>query len=242
MKKKETGTGNAEEQPAAGQARTGLSRQLIVRTALGIVDREGLEALSMRRLGAELKVDPMAVYYHIHNKAALLDGLVEAVMSEIDLTQDDPALPIDERLHLAFSVYRETLLAHPRALPVMSARPLNTPVALRPADFAVGVFSEAGFSASEALAAVSIIAAYVRGSATITAAHMAGSELHQPAGSTPEELMKGMTEEEFPHLWACLKDGCTYGVKGEFELGLKALIRGLMVLHGEQAEADQSKS
>lgn len=176
----------------------------------------------------ELKVDPMAVYYHIRNKAALLDALVEAVMGEIDLTQDDPSLPVDQRLQRAFSIYRDTLLAHPRALSVMSARPLNTPEALRPAEFAVGLFREAGFSTADALAAVNIIAAYVRGSATIAANRAIDSKLHKHTEMAADDLMQEMPEEQFPNLWACQREGCVEGLEGEFEMGLKALIRGLL--------------
>lgn len=57
-----------------------LSRERIIDTALALVDANGLEALSMRRLGAELGMDPMAAYYYVPSKAALLDAVVEAVM------------------------------------------------------------------------------------------------------------------------------------------------------------------
>ncbi|HET6450954.1 MAG TPA: TetR family transcriptional regulator, partial [Spirochaetia bacterium] len=69
--------------PARGSAEA-LTRQRIVAAALQIVDAEGLAALSMRRLGASLGVDPMAVYYHLPNKAALYDAIVEAVMAEAE--------------------------------------------------------------------------------------------------------------------------------------------------------------
>ena len=59
----------------------------VVETALALVDRDGLDRLSMRRLGAELGVDPMAVYHYIPNKAALLDGLTEAVMNELGIAR-----------------------------------------------------------------------------------------------------------------------------------------------------------
>lgn len=216
-------------------AKTGLSRPLIVRTALAIVDREGLAALSMRRLGTELDVDPMAVYYHIHNKAALLDALVEAVMGEIDLTRDDPSLSADQRLERAFSIYRETLLAHPHALSVMLARPINTPEALKPVEFAIGVFREAGFSGVEALAGVNIIAAFVRGSATMAAQQLTESDLPENAEQRPDNLMQQLPEEQFPNLWACMRDGCVQGCQPEFEVGLRALIRGLMETQKENA-------
>jgi len=61
-----------------------LSHERIVHEALALVDNEGLEALSMRRLAATLGVDPMAIYYYLPNKAALKDAIVEAVNTEIE--------------------------------------------------------------------------------------------------------------------------------------------------------------
>ena len=86
----------------------------------------------MRRLGAELGVDPMAVYYHVPNKDALLDAIVEAVMAEIDLTVDDPADPAEERIVCAARAYRDAMLAHANALPIVLSRGPRTPVADAP--------------------------------------------------------------------------------------------------------------
>ncbi len=74
-----------EEMPA----RRRLSRERVVAAALRIVDRDGLEGLTMRALGRELGVDPMAVYHWVANKDELLGLIVEAVYAEIPL---DPAL------------------------------------------------------------------------------------------------------------------------------------------------------
>ncbi len=64
----------------------------------------------MRRLGAELGVDPMAVYYHVPNKQALLDAIVEAVMAGIDLSVDHPEDPAEERILAAARAYRDAML------------------------------------------------------------------------------------------------------------------------------------
>jgi TetR/AcrR family transcriptional regulator, tetracycline repressor protein len=69
--------------PRSGNERLNVDR--ILEAALGIVDREGIDALSMRRLGRELGVDPMAVYHHLPNKQAIIHGLVERVFQEIHL-------------------------------------------------------------------------------------------------------------------------------------------------------------
>jgi len=78
-----------------------LDRERIVEAAMTIIDQDGLDALSMRRLGAALGVNPMAAYYHVPNKAALYDLVVEAIMAGVDLSAVDPAAPLVDRLKQA---------------------------------------------------------------------------------------------------------------------------------------------
>src|SRR5665647_171029 len=99
-----------------------LARERIVYAAVKIIDGEGLDALSMRRLGAELGVNPMAAYYHVPNKAALYDLVLEAVMAGVDTSGIDPAAPVEEQLKQAARAYRSAILAHPRAIPVLASR------------------------------------------------------------------------------------------------------------------------
>ncbi len=131
------------------RAETPLSRDRIVQTALGIVDRDGLDALSMRRLGAELGVDPMAIYYHVPNKDALLDAIVEAVMSEIDLTFDDASLPTEDPVVGAARAYLDAMLAHVNALPIVLSRGPSTPVALRPVELLIRILRDARAAAQQ---------------------------------------------------------------------------------------------
>jgi TetR/AcrR family transcriptional regulator, tetracycline repressor protein len=61
-----------------------LKRRQILDAALEIVDREGIDSLSMRRLGKALDVDPMAIYHHMTNKQAIISGLIQRVFGEIE--------------------------------------------------------------------------------------------------------------------------------------------------------------
>ncbi len=146
---------------------TALTREQIVTSALALVDRDGLDALSMRRLGAELGVDPMAPYYHVPNKEALLNAIVEAVMAEIDLSGNNPAAAAEERIMHAARAYRDVLLAHRNALPIVLARRPITPGALRPVELLIGILRDAGLPPGQALAGMHAIAAMVRGIAGI---------------------------------------------------------------------------
>jgi len=134
----------------AGSAHgTRLTRETLVRTALCIVDRDGLDALSMRRLGSELGVNPMAAYRHLPNKGALLDGVVEAVVSQTELATD-PSLDWQGQVRQLLDGYLEALLAHPNALPLVTARPLRTPGSLRIVERAFEIMTDAGVDLRDA--------------------------------------------------------------------------------------------
>src|SRR6478672_3488849 len=74
----------------AGQDSDQLSRSVILQTALAIVDRDGVDGLSMRRLSNALSRDPVMLYRHVHNKAAVLDGVVETVLAQLVVDKTDP--------------------------------------------------------------------------------------------------------------------------------------------------------
>ena len=197
-----------------------LKRELIVCTALAIVDRDGLKALSMRRLGAKLGVDPMAVYYYIPNKQALLDAIVEAVMAEIDLTADNPAHSPEERILGAARAYRDVLLAHANALPILLAHGPVTPVAMRPVEVLIGILRDAGLPPAEALAGMNLIAAAVRGAV--------GMGPHrEPTHEEIESMWRALPANEFPRLAEAFASS-SGSMEESFDFGVRALARGLL--------------
>jgi AcrR family transcriptional regulator len=211
----------------ARKRRTGpaapLRREVIVATALALVDREGLKALSMRRLGTELGVDPMAVYYHLPNKQALLDAIVEAVMAGIDLSVDNAASPPEERVWRAALAYRDAMLAHSNALPVVLSHGPATEAALRPVELLIGILRDAGLSPAEAFAGMNVIAAAVRGFAGMIASGGAKT----PSPEQIQVMAQAMSPDTFPHLRAAMPCALELGDRG-FEFGIRALARGLL--------------
>ena len=199
-----------------------LSREQIVRTALAVVDRDGLKGLSMRRLGAELGVDPMAVYYHIPNKEALLDAIVEAVMASIDLTVDHAEDSCEERVMCAAIAYREAMLAHANALPIVLSRGPATAAALRPVDLLTGILRAAGLPPAEAFAGMNVIAAAVRG---FTGMLASGDK--KPAREQMEAMARSFPTGEFPHLREAMPFAFEFADRG-FDFGIRALARGLL--------------
>jgi len=131
--------GGVPARRASDRGRYGrLSRERVLASALELVDREGLSALSMRRLGAELGVEAMALYRYAEGKEALLDGLVEALYLELEerlsplpgAGAEDP----DWRggLHRIARATYDVCLAHPHAVPLLTTRMLAVPLAQRP--------------------------------------------------------------------------------------------------------------
>ncbi|MER5468987.1 TetR/AcrR family transcriptional regulator C-terminal domain-containing protein [Streptomyces sp. NPDC002685] len=120
-----------------------LSRERVLAAALELVDQEGLSALSMRRLGAQLGVEAMALYRYAEGKDALLDGLVEALYLELEERLSAGLEPDAEsaesgsaawraELHRIARAMYEVCLAHPQVVPLLSTRMLAVPLARRP--------------------------------------------------------------------------------------------------------------
>jgi AcrR family transcriptional regulator len=129
---------------AGTETRTPLTRERVLRAAVDLADRDGIDSLSMRKLAQILDVVPMALYRHVANKDELLDGLVDVVIGEIDppLEEADWKTTIRGRILSA----RRALLRHPWASRLMESRTTPTPVVLAYMDSMIGLFRTGGFS------------------------------------------------------------------------------------------------
>src|SRR5205807_1242949 len=122
-----------------------LSRERVCREALALVDEEGLEALSMRRLGTRLHVEAMSLYKHVRDKADLLDALHAAVLGDLGAEARAHA-GADWRDLLAglARALRKALLSHPNVVPLFATRPVRAPEALEPITATIMALVQAG--------------------------------------------------------------------------------------------------
>lgn len=129
----------------AVERRTPLNRDRVLRAALAIADKIGVESLSMRRLADELKVVPMALYKHVANKEELLDGMADIVIREIEgpVSGTDWKTAARHRILAA----RRALRRHPWASRVIESRTNTTPAVLEYLNSMIGIFRNGGFSA-----------------------------------------------------------------------------------------------
>lgn len=213
----------ASSRAAATTARPRLSRSIILTAALDLVDRHGTDALSMRRLGKELGVEAMSLYNHVPNKAALLDGLVEQVISKLEPAPRD--VPWQEQVRAMARCYRNVVGAHPNVVPLVAMRPFNTLATLRPLETALQVVREAGFGDDDALHAVRTIVSFATGYALAENGGFFGE--HTPPDTTDVIRPDDLDPTEFPHLTAMLPTLATCDHDAEFEFALDVIVTGL---------------
>ncbi|MFI5683085.1 TetR/AcrR family transcriptional regulator [Streptomyces sp. NPDC051636] len=125
--------------------RARLNRPDVLRTAVALADRAGIDAVSMRNLAQELGVVPMALYKHVANKEELLDGMVDVVIGEIDPPPEDSGWKQAVRGRVLSA--RQALLHHPWAPQVIESRSAASPVVLDYMNSLIGTFRAGGLSA-----------------------------------------------------------------------------------------------
>jgi AcrR family transcriptional regulator len=143
-------------------SRRPLTRRRILRAALALIDRDGLDALSMRKLGASLGVEGMALYRHVGNKERLLEGVAELLLEQLEVPPTGAATWIEAWEAIARS-YRRLARSHPRAFPLLALSPLTTAARFERAQAPLGILRDAGFSEAGAQRAFRTLLSYADG-------------------------------------------------------------------------------
>jgi TetR/AcrR family transcriptional regulator, tetracycline repressor protein len=234
-REQEAGEQSAREVLLRHRQRPRLSREEVARAALAIVDREGLNGLSMRKLGAALHVDPMAAYHYFPNKAALLDGIVDAVYAEIP-PAPAPDAPWNDRLRQLLRAYRQVLKAHPHALPALATHPAFTEASFRELEAAGAILHRAGLSPPDAMRVIGQLSGYLIG---LTLAEV-GLQPGGVADPTEDEILArvaALPPEEYPVVIAAVRSREIFDHDRDFESGIDTFIAGLIVQYPEIGRA-----
>ncbi len=214
--------------PPAG--RPALTREQVLVAALEIIDQYGVEALTMRRLGQALDRNPMGIYRHAADKDALLDGVVEHVLSAL-VVFGDPGVDWETALRRTAQAFRRIALAHPNAVPLLVTRSVTGPLALRPLgtlrllEELLEVFIGAGFDPHGALHATRLFTGFLYG-------HLQ-DELQQrvPDPDETDDLLRlglhRLPITQFPRLRSLATVLATYDGAAELDEGLDIVIAGL---------------
>lgn len=228
---------------AAKASRKPLSRQRVLAAAVGLADAQGIQALTMRRLAAELDVEAMSLYYHLRDKEALLDGVVETVIAEIvaAVRRHDANSGRSDwrtRLRQQFLMARDVMLRHPWAPALLGSRRTIPADVYTYYDEIVGTLVAAGFSYHLAHRALHAFGSLPLGFAQeLFSPASAGGSMEDDAAEADAAAMS----ETLPHLTAMMAaeihdaaDPTLGWCDGqvEFEFTLDLLLNGLERLHG----------
>lgn len=201
-----------------------ISREKILSVALRIADEQGLQRLTMRRLGAELGVDPMAVYHHVADKAALFDGLIERVFSEVKLPPRTGRW--DHDLRAVARAARTTFLAHGETVALLGTRPPITQAAFELVEAITAILLDAGFSEQQAADGFDCLGRLVIGHTLAEAGRPPGGEV---SGGEDEHASAQQTlpADRYPSLAAVERAGVRRDPERLFELALDGMVLGL---------------
>jgi AcrR family transcriptional regulator len=192
-----------------------LSRQIIVERALAIIDTDGLQELSTRRLARDLGVRAPSLYNHFATKEEILDAAADVIIERVDLSMfGREEWPV--ALAMWARAYRAALVAHPNAVPLIARGPARRPAALTLAETVFGALVDAGWSRRDATGIGAAMRYFVAGSA------LGSFALGFVADAT-------LYAADYPHLAEAhkLREHQRAVDEGAFELGLNALIAGL---------------
>ncbi len=218
-------TGN-EAPETVVSTRPALNRERVIAVAVALADGIGVDALTIRKLAAELDVKPMTIYHHVLNKEAIIDGMVDVVFSEIDLPPTDANWKTAIRQRCSSA--RTVLARHPWAAPLMESRTSPGPATLQHHEAVLGCLRAGGFSIEMTAHAYALIDAFVYGFA------LQEASLPATAGDEMADLVESMAATmpagEYPHLVEfttehVLRPGYDFG--HEFDFGIDLILDGI---------------
>ena len=201
-----------------------LSRDRVLRAAIGLADEGGLEAVSMRKLGQVLRVEAMSLYKHVANKDDILDGIADLVMGDFEVPSGD----VDWKTAIrrgAISAH-QVLLRHSWASGLIESRLNAGPARLRFLDAVIGVLSAAGFTMPMVIRAIMALDSHTYG---FVLQELAWPFDVENAPEVAATFARGLPAGDYPNLVAMAEMVTTAprGVPVDFEFGLDLILDGL---------------
>lgn len=201
-----------------------LTRQRVLEAALHLIDREGLEGFSMRKLGAMLGVEAMSLYNHVESKRDLFDGVIEWLIVQAPSPEQRDGTPREELWAFAHA-FRDVLRAHPRVLPLVATSPLRTSATLAILDHLLATIHRTQITGVQAIYALQCLVGFIVGHTWIEIGTPPVADLERgPNGPT---VWQQFPAASYPTLHALLPEIAQWNPDREFDFGLEALFQSL---------------
>jgi len=212
------------------ERRVPLNRDRVLHAAIRLADEGGIESLSMRKLGQALGVEAMSLYNHVANKDDILNGIVDLVVTEIELPSADEDWETALR-DTAISTY-DAFLRHPWVCNLMLSVASLGPARLRYIDALLRRIREAGFSPEATYHAYHALDSHIVG---FTLWQLGHSIRKEDAAALEEICRRRVSLDDYPDLAEHARQHYTPGPhkdEGEFEFGLRLVLDGLRRIRG----------
>lgn len=180
----------------------------------------------MRKLGQSLRVEAMSLYKHVANKEAILDGVVELIVNQIEIPSQDT--PWKQAMRMRAVSARGVLASHTWAIGLLETRGSMGPATMRYLNAILGNLRSAGFSIQNAVHAFWLLDSYVYGH-VIQETTLALGRTAPPGTESAAAVLEQATMAEYPHLAELAEHalGSVYSVDGEFRFGLDLILDAL---------------
>jgi len=226
----------ARRADTATEARAPLSKERVLRAAMGLADKGGIASLTMRRLAQEVGVEAMSLYYYVPNKDAILAGLVDMVVSEIELPSGGPDWK--SAIRRSAISFHDVLSRHPWATTLMMSPKTVRLARVRYMDSVLSRLREAGFSSEMTYHAYHALDSHIMGSTLWETGYSAANEDDAVAALA---FFRELPIDQYPYFAEHVNQHITKSVRGnEFEFGLNLILDGLEKIRDDESRRSVS--
>lgn len=226
------------KKPAKPRTRPPLSRERVLKVALSMVDRTGIESLSMRKVAGKLGVEAMSLYHHVASKDDLMEGLVGLVLDEISVPPT--GTPWRDAMRSRALSARAVFLRHPAAAVLVQSCATMTESRLRYSDAVVGLLMADGFTVAQAYRAFLLLDSYVYG---FTLQELSWPRPEGTRAADDAALVPRVAVAAFPHFAQVMghvmgevgRLGLVPAYDAEFEFGLDLILDSVARLRAAPA-------
>ncbi|MGZ8622758.1 MAG: TetR/AcrR family transcriptional regulator C-terminal domain-containing protein [Actinomycetota bacterium] len=222
---------------STAKPRERLTRERVIDAALRIMDAEGIEAVTMRRVAREVGVEAMSLYNHVADKEDLLDGVCARVMADFRFPDEEGDWVATTR-HGA-SEWRRVLKSHPNVLALFAERtkPMTDLDALMPMEFALRTIGRAGMTEREAVQVFNVMGGYIMGFVMMESGRMFGGGAMEKDAPSPDQIAHVLAGGQLPCVAAALPHLASCDPDEQFAFGLDLLLAGLQARYGLPVES-----
>jgi AcrR family transcriptional regulator len=218
----------AAESQVPTPVRTPLSKERVLRAAVELADREGIDALSMRRLAKDLGVEAMSLYNHVANKDEILVGMIDLVTSEVEDPSTEGGLDWKTAIRRSAISTHDAFIRHRWSCPLMMKTAALIPSRMRWMEALLRTLRESGFSPNLTHHAYHALDSHITGFTLwqVSFPFQNREELIEMAGT----FMKSIPVEEYPYVIEHAQehlDEPDPNEPSEFEFGLDLILDGL---------------